>query len=61
MNATRYVKKPIVVEAFCLDGGPMPDWFLDARSADVVQTFAEGTGSPFRLCGIACGSIHDER
>jgi hypothetical protein len=25
----------------------MPDWFLDARSADVVQTFSEGTGSPF--------------
>lgn len=42
-----YRKKPVVIEAFCLDGGAMPDWFLDARAADVVQTFSQGTGNPF--------------
>jgi hypothetical protein len=42
-----YRKRPVVIEAFCFDGGEMPDWFLDARSADKVRTFSEGTGNPF--------------
>lgn len=43
----KFRKKPVVIEAFCLDGGAMPDWFLDARSAGTVRTYAEGTGNPF--------------
>ena len=40
-------KKPVVIEAFCLNGDAMPDWFLDARSAGTVRTYAEDTGNPF--------------
>ena len=43
----KYRKKPVVIEAFCLGGGAMPDWFLDARSAGTVRTYSEGTGNPF--------------
>jgi len=42
-----FKKKPVVIEAFCLGGGLMPDWFLDARSANTVRTYSEGTGNPF--------------
>ena len=43
----KYRKKPVVIEAFCLDGGAMPNWFLAARSAGTVRTYSEGTGNPF--------------
>lgn len=31
-------KKPVVVEAFRLGHDPMPDWFLDAKAANMVTT-----------------------
>lgn len=43
----KYRKKPIVIDAFCLDGGELPDWFCDARSDGTVRTYAAGTGNPF--------------
>jgi hypothetical protein len=43
----KYRKKHVEVEAFCLNGGAMPDWFLNARSAGTARTYAEGTGNPF--------------
>lgn len=43
----KFRKKPVVIDAFCLNGGAMPDWFLDARSAGAVRTYSEGTGNPF--------------
>lgn len=44
---SKFRKKPVVIEAFCLGGVAMPDWFLDARSSGTVRTYAEGTGNPF--------------
>ena len=43
----KFRKKPVVIDAFCLGMDSMPDWFLDARSADTLRTFAAGTGNPF--------------
>lgn len=33
-------KKPVVIEAFCLGKDPMPDWFCDARTRNMVTTHA---------------------
>ena len=43
----KFRKKPVVVDAFCLDGGNMPDWFWDRVTANDVILRAQGTGNPF--------------
>lgn len=41
-------KKPVVIEAFCLGVDQMPDWFIDARSAGSIRTYAENAeAGPF--------------
>jgi hypothetical protein len=42
-----YRKKPVVIEAFCLDGGNMPDWFWDKVTTNDVILRSQGTGNPF--------------
>jgi len=37
----KFRKKPVVVEAFRLGLESMPDWFLDARTANAVTTHNE--------------------
>ena len=39
---TKYRKKPVVIEAFCLGTDQIPDWFCDAISNRKIHTFAEG-------------------
>jgi len=38
---TKYRKRPVVIEAFCLGVDPMPDWFCDARTAGKIRTYGE--------------------
>ena len=37
----KFRKKPVVIEAFRLGLDPMPDWFVDARTANKVTTHNE--------------------
>lgn len=34
----KYRKKPLTIEAFKLGIDPMPDWFCDARTVNIVTT-----------------------
>ena len=45
----KYRKKPVVIEAYQLGSGqPVPDWFMDALTANVIITHAnEENRSPF--------------
>lgn len=47
IEAGMYRKKPIVIEACCLNGGSMPDWWWDAVTANKIITRSKGTGNPF--------------
>ena len=36
---TKYRKKPIVIDAFCLGRDPWPDWAMDLLTRNKVQIF----------------------
>lgn len=35
----KFQQKPVVIDAFRLGQESMPDWFCDARSADLIRTY----------------------
>ena len=44
----KYKKKPVVIEAFKLGADPMPDWFMDAVTANDI--ILHGSSSGFYRC-----------
>lgn len=56
---TRYRKRPVVIEAFCLGVDPMPDWFCDAISDGKIHTSAEGHCFIETLEGVLRGNAGD--
>ncbi|PJZ19747.1 hypothetical protein CEW46_21445 [Bacillus cereus] len=43
----KYVKKPVVIEAFRYGVDDRPDWFDDAVTDNTVITHTSGTSGPF--------------
>ena len=56
---SRYRKRPVVIEAFCLNVDPMPDWFCDAILAGKVHTYTERHCYIETLEGVLRGNSGD--
>lgn len=42
----KYRKKPIIIEAFCYNIDPRPDWFMDKVSSNEITTHTGWIGQP---------------
>lgn len=55
----KYIKKPVVVEAYNPLDEPMPDWFVEMLQDGSVRQLADGTFDIYTLEGVMHASTGD--